>query len=128
MPLNLQGLGQRAMQAWKGLQPTTQQRLIGAGAGALGGALTGGADEQGQTHYLRNMALGAGAGAYAAPHVREGYGKLRQWMGPGRTPGGGIPQAAAPQQPQLMAQSTVPKLSAAYEAGKQAALAKFQLG
>lgn len=63
-------LGDMARGAWDGMGPTGKGAVIGTGLG-LGSSLLAGEDEDGQTHHLRNMALGGvgGAGAgYLAQH------------------------------------------------------------
>lgn len=121
LPANLGG---QLSQFWHGLSPQAQHRLIGAGVGGGLGLLSGGPDEHGETHRLRNMALGAGAGAAAGHYAGPGMANLMH----GRTWGGAIPAGPGtlPLGHQLGAASEAfPKLSSAYEAGFDAALEKF---
>lgn len=124
--LNLGGMGQQLMRSWQGLSPHAQHTAIGGGVGALGGLLSGGADETGETHRMRNMMLGAGAGAAAGHFGGQGISNLMQ----GRQWGGAIPQGPSSMAglPQLAQQSQAfPKLSSAFEQGKTAAWKRFGL-
>lgn len=107
LPPNLM---QQISHGWQSLGPQGQHALIGAGVGGLGGLLSGGPDEHGETHRLRNMMLGAGLGAgvggLGGGHIGRGMDWARQQMQP--------------------SQLELPfKLSAAYDAGKTAALKRY---
>ena len=84
-------LGRSVAQGWGKMTPGVRNAVIGAGVGGVGGLLSGGPDEHGESHRLRNMMVGMGGGAALGGlggekmkgMAQQGYGAAKNWATPG---------------------------------------------